>query len=146
MSERVAEYSDPELSSKLPAGYKIVRIKYASGWLCNSKWEKSSGSYWNENDANRNAIEVRAKNGRVMAAVGWFDPEGDSVATIGTYVSKKLRRKGLGRALWKAMIQETNCKVIKSHVVTHNGLALVTKLKEQLKNVEIEVDVDDYLD
>jgi GNAT superfamily N-acetyltransferase len=89
---------------------------------------------------NRWAIEVRARNGRVIAAVAWWvNPHRDNcVSTLGTYVSKKLRRRGIGTSLWKAMISATGATKIYSEPVTDEGLTLVESLRDKLKGTEIE--------
>ncbi len=90
---------------------------------------------------NRYAIEVRAKNGRVVAAVGWWinTKRQNQVSTLGTYVSKTMRRKGIGSALWKAMLDVTGAKVIYSYPVTNEGLTLVNSLREKLGGVKIKI-------
>jgi GNAT superfamily N-acetyltransferase len=143
--------SFPELELRIDSSHKIYLVENPTrglnivdedddDWIGWDRYGYTGG----EKD-NRFAIEVRARNNRVMAAVAWWaDPKRPGVITTkGTYVSKTLRRRGLGEALWRSMIRASGCTKIISEPVTDEGFTLVISLMEKLKHdVVIEL-VDD---
>lgn len=146
---RKITYEEPlefkDLERRIDPGHKIKFVKNSPrGIVINDETGQQSWcdlGYVGDARRNRYAIEVRARNGRVVAAVAWWvnESRNNCVSTLGTYVSKKMRRRGIGTSLWKAMIDVTDAKIIYSEPVTNEGLTLVRSLREKLKGVTIKV-------
>lgn len=137
-----------DLNNRVPDNHKVWLVqnsprglKLEDGEDGRPKWQSWGDlGYVGDGRRNRWAIEVRARNGRVVAAIAWWvSPERDNcVSTLGTYVSKSMRRRGLGTALWRAMVHVTGATKIYSEPVTDEGLTLVESLREKLRGVTIE--------
>jgi GNAT superfamily N-acetyltransferase len=84
---------------------------------------------------NRYAIEITNTRGRVVAAVGWYvSRESRKVYTIATYVDRRLRRRGLGQALWQAMLRivlANGYTSVHGCAATDAGYALLRSMKRK---------------
>jgi hypothetical protein len=141
--EEPLEFKD--LEKRIDPQHRILFVKNSPrGIIIDEEARRESWGdlgYQGDGRRNRYAIEVRARNGRVVAAVAWWEnpDRNNCVSTLGTYVSKTMRRRGIGTSLWKAMIEVTAAKVVYSEPVTDEGLTLVRSLREKLRGVKIEM-------
>lgn len=139
--EQSRRYRDPAIESIIPEGYSLWFVRKSRGSLSlePSQWSKYYDEFY---DPDRYALEVRAKNNRVMAAVGWYRTAGDrrkrALTTFGTYVSVSLRKRGLAQKLWKAMARITRVKTIHSTPITDEGITLVKSMTRIFKNVQVK--------
>ena len=124
------------ITRKIPKTYRVVRAHNANGSLNGFQWDKRDYA-WDFSD--RHAVEVRARNGRVVAAFAWNKPTKGKVSTIGTYVAPSLRNKGIASALWRYMVKETQCKVIDTYVISRSGRALAEHMKRTLRGVTVNI-------
>lgn len=116
-----------------PKGILINDLKNRESW--------SDLGYKGDDRLNRWALELRARNGRVVAAVAWrYDKERPGhIHTLGTYVSLLYRQRGIGTALWRAMIGITGARVIHAEPVSFEGFTLVKSLKTKFEPLGVRV-------
>jgi hypothetical protein len=144
------KFTSKQLQRRLPEEHqhRLYLVRNSPRGIILDETRESWGDLGYKGDArrNRSAIEVRARNGRVIAAVAWwYSPKRKCVSTLGTYVSKTLRRRGLATALWRAMLTTTRVKIVYSEPVTDEGLTLVNSLREKLQG-EVRIRTIDNAD
>lgn len=138
--EKRTEVQIRDLLKRAPKGYRTIFVEnslgtlYLPGSWCRRSTEDGSGRW---------SIELVNKQNRVMAAIAWYkSARKDTLYTSGTFVSKSLRRRGLGKALWRAMLDRTGNKKISGFAVTDEGLTLLAAMKEEFPN-RVSFDVDE---
>lgn len=125
----------PDIERLIPSDYRIQVVSHcrSSLRLMPDIWLRDSLSPKDSRDAH--AIEVLNASGRVMAAVGWISPVGsDKAHTTGTFVSRCLRRRGLGKALWRTMIEtlkRTGYSGVIGEAVSDEGFTLLVAMKNE---------------
>ena len=134
-------FEDPDIKSRLPDGYRVELVKNSQStlrlgppdyWATN---EYNNLDVWDNSDST--SIEVVSRFGKVVAAVGWeFDPASGSETayTIGTVVDEHLRRRGLAKALWRAMIRISGAPLIHGCAASDEGFTLLRSMREDFPN------------
>lgn len=133
-----AKLVDPDIESRLREGMRVLFVFHSRSALRFAPDGWARGDYHLDSSQNRFSIEVEDRKGEVVAAVGWSIPADDSgltAYTFGTFVSKKLRRRGLAQALWRAMIRECGRPRIRGVAATDEGFTLLTSMKEAFPDV-----------
>lgn len=88
------------------------------------------------------AIEVVDKEGDIIAAFGWKVHKGfcsKRVDAAGTYVHEKHQRRGLAKAMWRAMIEREQPSRIEVGVVSDKGNTLATAMRDEYKHIDFRI-------
>lgn len=139
----------PDIKRLIPSDYKVQVVSRcrSSLRLMPDIWLRDSLSPKDSRDAY--AIEVLNANGRVMAAVGWIAPVGsDKAYTTGTFVSRSLRRRGLGKALWRIMVEilkQAGYSGVLGEAVSDEGFTLLAAMKTEFQEF-VEFKGNEYED
>lgn len=143
--ELIEFFKDPELERLLPdCSVLLIRNSRSGFHVDPTEWIKGRQTWEDLSGKDRTSIEIQLGK-EVVAAIGWvtYGHSTDVVYTFGTYVSRMYRGKGVGVALWKAMMRISPGKrLFKGHAASKRGLALLETLKEQFPG-RIDFDKDD---
>lgn len=133
-------FEDPDIQRLLPPSYRIEFVKHSQSTIYFDPDEWALGEYSDlgkyDNDR-RFSIEVMSQFGKPVAAVGWYfeRPDSSIAYTIGTYVASHLRRRGLAKALWRAMIRVCGVPRVDGCAATDEGFTLLRAMKEAFPDV-----------
>lgn len=143
-NEITEPFQDTELKTLLPlCDVFIVHNSRSAFYVNPTQWLKRHNMWMRLDDCSRTSIEIQ-KDGEVVAAIGWADyhnAPGTSY-TFGTFVSRKYQGKGVGVALWKAMMRVSGNKKFRGHAASSKGLALLQSMKDRFPGV-VDFDQDD---
>jgi GNAT superfamily N-acetyltransferase len=137
-------FEDPDIKALLPEGYRVEFVKNSQSALHLDPDHWATGAYADRNLWNNSgvfSIEVLSRYGKPVAAVGWevhetWDGEpSDTAKTFGTFVASHLRQRGLGKALWKAMIRVCGKPKVHGSAASDHGYTLLHSMKEAFPDV-----------
>lgn len=89
------------------------------------------------------AIEVVGPGGEVIAAFAWYPKTsltgGRRIVTAGTYVHERHQRRGLAKAMWRAMIERERPPKISVTVISDRGNTLALSMRAEYPLIDFEI-------
>lgn len=106
-------------------GWPMVTSAYTQGYVCNF--------------VDRGIAAVR--RGRIVGVLTWNIDEGE-LESGGTFVSRTIRRRGLGLAMWELALSVERPGVVSMTVVSDRGVTLVQSLKRRHRGIYWDLSMD----
>ena len=135
---------DTELQEKAPdCTIYFVNNSRSSFHTEPTKWTKRGNDWISLDGIERCSIEVEDGEGNVVAAVGWgnYSYDKHTSNTFGTFVDKRRQGKGIGKALWKAMMRNCGKPKVRGFAVSNKGYTLLKSMAEAFPGV-VSFDTD----